>query len=1196
MKHPKDPEAELQSAVRDRRAVVVVGTGVSIGASRDPSTGKPHPQASWAGLLENGLTWLRDHTLIEEDVAEAQLKLLQKNPQTHRYISAAQDVTEGMGGSGSLHFAGWLKETVGGIKAYDRGVLDALESLRRHGNLLATTNYDGLLLDNGGILTPVTWKEPDTFLRAARNRETDKVVFLHGYWRYPESVILDWRSYEEIARDERYRQELATVWQMTTWIYVGCGVNGLGDPDFGLLLERYGKRARQAELWDFCLVCQSQREEFQAHFDKLQINICAISIGDDHKHLPQYLRSLLPVPVSPPLPAPPVARPAVGPPPIPEPPAFCAEPDYITSHKFVGRDSQLQDISDWAKAADPANLLLFDAIGGNGKSMLTWEWTTKRATTVRSDWAGRFWYSFYERGAVMADFCRRALAYMTRRPLEELKKMRTPELAEDLLAQLHARPWLLILDGLERVLVAYHRIDAAEVPDEEANAPTDKVLNRDPCDTIRDEDGDLLRALAGAKPSKILVTSRLTPHVLLNPSGQPIQGARRITLPGLRPADGEQLLLSCGIKGNSAQIQDYLARNCDNHPLVIGALAGLIVHYMPSRGDFDAWSADTGSLGGGQLNLASLDLIQRRNHILRAAFDRLPERSRQLLSTLALLSESVDYETLAAFNPHIPPEPVFVEDPEQAWRLPTDEEIEHKMKASIVMSPEQRREREAAEAEAAREYQAAIQRRKDYLKALGEWKLIAESSSARGALDDTVLDLEHRGLLQYDTRIGQYDLHPVVRGVASGAMDSQSRATHGARVVDHFSSLSHNPYEHARTLEDVAPGLHVVRTLLKLGRFQEAADAYEGDLADALLSNLEAEVEVLSLLRPFFSSGWSELPQGVDASTASYLANSAAYALVECGESKTALAIFCANLQSHLERANWERANIALRNISITLLHRNLLAKGSRVNALALDLAIARDDREAIFKDRLELFDGQSRLGWWQEATETWRLLDPMGRHWRRATYCQGDAEWYFAAAQLLQGTIQEQHLTAAASLAEKDNNRSALRALHRLRGEWRLERGEWELAATSFHEAARMARERRHLDAMSETGLALAKFHLGRLGRPDEARQEAERLAGQRFVDHRYLAMLWLAIGDPARAQAHALDAYKWAWADGEPYVRRYELTKATELLGQMNVPLPSLPAYDQSEDKPFPWEASVRAAIEKLRKEKQAKQQKPD
>ena len=196
---------------------------------------------------------------------------------------------------------------------------------------------------------------------------------------------------------------------------------------------------------------------------------------------------------------------------IPTPPAFYAEPDYIGSHQFVGRERELEDISDWAKPADPTNLLLYEAIGGNGKSMLTWEWTTEHATQVRADWAGRFWYSFYERGAIMADFCQRALAYMTGQPLKELRKKKTTELKEPLLAQLHARPWLLVLDGLERVLVAYHRIDAAEMPDEDANNPTDKIVDRNPCDAIRDEDNDLLRTLAAAAPSKILVSSRLTP-------------------------------------------------------------------------------------------------------------------------------------------------------------------------------------------------------------------------------------------------------------------------------------------------------------------------------------------------------------------------------------------------------------------------------------------------------------------------------------------------------------------------------------------------------------------------------------------------------------------------------------------------------------------------------------------------------------
>ncbi|MFA7003349.1 MAG: SIR2 family protein, partial [Verrucomicrobiia bacterium] len=757
----------LQETIREGRAVIVAGTGVSIAASFDATTKRPHPQASWTGLLEDGLKWLKEHKLIEDDVADAQLKLLKTNPQTHRFISAAEDVTAGMGGSKSPHFADWLKRTIGSIKAHDRSVLEALDAIRLQGNLLATTNYDGLLLGGGSQLTPVTWLDADALIGAVRSRDIDRVIFLHGYWRQPESVILDWKSYEQINRDEKYREDLAAFWKTNIWVYVGCGVNGLSDPDFGLLLERYGERARQAGHWDYCLVRNDQKDEFQAHFDTNKFNIRAIPFGKDHADLPKYFHSLLPAPVPPPPSPPPVISPPVKPPSIPKPPDFYAEPDYIASHKFVGRDSQLQDISDWAKVADPTNLLLFDAIGGNGKSMLTWEWTTKHATTVRSDWAGRFWYSFYERGAVMADFCSRALAYMTGRPLEEFEKLKTAEMKDRLLARLHARPWLLILDGLERVLVAYHRIDAAEVPDEEANAPTDKVLNRNPCDTIRDEDGDLLRALAGARPSKILVSSRLTPRVLLNPSGQPIPGAKRITLPGLRPPDAEKLLRSCGIAGDSACIQDYLTQNCDNHPLVIGVLAGLIANYLPSRGNFDAWVANTGPQGGAKLNLASLDLIQRRNHILRAALDTLPEKSRQLLSTLALLSESADYKTLAAFNPHMPPEPEEVAVPEppenhRRWQRMSDEQ----------------------KVEAKKEYEAALACRKDYEQAVKAWRESAEVREAPGKLTETVTDLEQRGLLQYDDGEKRHDLHPVVRGVAAGGMKAEDRDRYGRRVVD----------------------------------------------------------------------------------------------------------------------------------------------------------------------------------------------------------------------------------------------------------------------------------------------------------------------------------------------------------------------------------------------------------------------------
>lgn len=1172
MSLPADPKSDLQKAIKSRGAIIVAGTGVSIAATNN------HPQASWTGLLKSGLERLKKHRLMSAKDSAAYLRLLDGPPETVQFIATAQAITRKMSAD---MLSEWLKETIGSIKACDHQVLDALEEIRRCGNILATTNYDGLLLEGRPGLSAVTWKDKTAFLSAHRHRWTEHVLFLHGYWDAPESVILDERSYQEITRELSYRDDLTAVWRTSTWIYVGCGENGLSDPDIGLLLELYGKRARDDHHWDFCLVRNADKDRLQRYFNEKGHNICAVGFGENHGDLPGYLRSLLPPPFVGPPHVPLVSVPVVAAhsggthPSIPEPPAFYAESDYIGRNTFIGRAAQLQVLSDWAMPSDKTTVLLFEAIGGNGKSMLTWEWAKdedgKHASTVR-EWAGRFWYSFYEKGAVMRDFCQHALAYMLRQPLETFEKSPMDALRKTLVAQLHERPWLLVLDGLERVLVAYHRIDAAEVADEEVNRPTDKILDREPCDAILDEDTDLLRALTGAAPSKILISSRLVPRALLNASGLPLPGVRPLELPGLDEADAEALLCCCGVKGSSDDIRYYLKNYCANHPLTIGVLAGLINSHGPHCGDFDGWVADP-AYGAG-LNLASLDLIQSRNHILRAALDALEPASRQLLSILALLGNAVDYETVAAFNPHLPSQPEEVENPRSPetdwrWERRTDDE-------KRVMRTK---------------YEADLAKRKDYEQAMRAWRDSPALNDAPKKLGNTLRDLEQRGLLQWDGRTKRYDLHPVVRGVAAGGMKAEEKERHGLRVVDHFSSQPHNPYEEAKTMADVENGLHVVRTLLKLGHYQQAVDAYRGDLANALGINLEAYEEILSLLRPFFPAGWDVLPKDMNASDASYLANAAAIALDCRREHQKALGAYGACLRVDLESENWTEGGTRLRNISTTLSNQNLLARGLRMDGIALDLANVCGDDRGIFKSLLWLFVDHSLLGQWREAEATWRRLDSMGRKWPRQAYGQGQAEYLFAGFQFWQGTLQESHLIAATTLAEQDGNRMTLRTLHRLRGNWRMEQGEWALAAESFLYAVTMARESRLVDEASETGLILAKHHLGLLAE-DVARNEAERLGKLLDPAHRTLALLWLAIGDSELAKHHALAAYRNAWADGEPYVYRYELTKATELLEKMKVPIPQLPPYDPAKDEPFPWEAEVRAIIERLRAEKEAKE----
>jgi hypothetical protein len=628
---------------------------------------------------------------------------------------------------------------------------------------------------------------------------------------------------------------------------------------------------------------------------------------------------------------------------IPTPPDLYAEPPYIGSHEFLGRKAQLETLSDWASPADTHPILLFEAIGGTGKSLLTWEWATKHATKVREDWAGRFWYSFYERGAIMTDFCRRALAYITGQPLASFQKKKTAVLGDLLLRHLQANPWLLILDGLERVLVAYHRFDAAQLADEEAGT-TDQIAHRDPCAAIRPEDDDLLRALAVAAPSKIIITSRLIPRVLLNTASQPIPGVLRVPLPGLRPTDAEALLRTCGVSGDSKEMQNYLKSHCDCHPLVIGVLAGLINDYLPDRGDFDAWAAAPN--GGGQLNLANLDLVQKRNHILHIALNALPPKSRQLLSTLALLSEAVDYPTVSALNPHLPTEIKEVEipvKPENTWRW---ERMSDEEKVLALGN-----------------YQEALKHYQEYERALNVRLQSSEFFTAPQELAKTVRDLERRGLLQYDTHAKRYDLHPVVRA----------------------------------------------------------------------------------------------------------------------------------------------------------------------------------------------------------------------------------DAERSYARFCLYRGKLTEDYLTQVEKLSIAAKNRSAIHELYFLRGEWRIEQSQWALAVDSFREAVRMTRELGHETPTSGARLALAKFYLNQLLNPYD---EAEQLEAFRDSDHLALAELWLAIGDTNKAEKHAIAAYKEAWADGEPYVWRYQLTKARTLLNKLNLEVPNMPPYDPVKDEKLPWEDKLDAAIEELRAEKENKE----
>ena len=779
-------------------------------------------------------------------------------------------------------------------------------------------------------------------------------------------------------------------------------------------------------------------------------------------------------------------------------------PDYIGSHTFLGRAQELQALDAWAQAtdADAPPLMLIEAIGGSGKSILTWHWVGQRAVTVRDDWAGRFWYSFYDRGATLVDFCRHAVAYMTRVDPDTLRKTPAPDLADRLMTELHARPWLLVLDGLERVLVAYNRSDASHLRDEDVDTPADPIANRDPCDAIRPQDDDLLRRLTAAAPSRVLVSSRLTPRALLNPAHQPLPGVDRVPLQGLSPEDAEALLRTCGISGSGAKMQRYLDANCGNHPLVIGVLAGLINEHLSAPGDFDAWAEDP--QGGKTLNLGSLDLRQRRNHILESGLRALPDEGRTLLGAMSLLSTAIEYETLTAIDPGRPREPINPEN-KSSWRT-----ANRKSKRT---------------AKAVYQHDLTAWRRSDVVRA------------APARLKEKVNTLKRRGFLQHDPQTRRFDLHPVVRGVVAGRLDDDETQTLGQHVVDHFNSRPRPAFEDADTLADLADAIEMVRVLCRMGRLKEAADILNSGFTIAMRVNLGATAEILGLLAPFFPRGWDGCPEGVDDTVASTFSNSASIALESLGLHTEALHQQWNALEINLRQGHGVRVFACLNNL-ISSYHagndmRRAWACARRAYHLGGALGL-----NSLFASMVTLAAFLLQLGRPRDAASWLVRLRVLRPPTHRGLYGPGTLEELEASGRFHEGTLTEDDVSSAEVAARDGRNWSCRLSLLELRGRWALDRGAFKHAAEAFDDALRMKREVDRTDPGLEACLALANLRCGdRAGALDRA----ERLTGVRDQDALDVATLWHALDRPEEAKREAHRAHAWAVADGEPFVRRW-------------------------------------------------------
>ena len=277
-------KAELAQRISTGRALVVVGTGVSLAA-----TGNNDKLASWKGLISSGIDRCVELGLRDAKWGEQQNELLKGD--LDDLLGVAEQVarrlgwkaTEPCGGDWNL----WLRKTVGGLRANQRDLIEAIGDL---GTPIATLNYDNLLTD---VIDrrPLTWQRAERWLPVLDGRD-EGILHLHGHWDQPSSVVLGIRSYDAVLGRDLAQHMQRALASFQSLAFIGCSAT-LEDPNFSALLAWMREQLTGAEHSHYLLVRKG--ETLPAPEPRLrEARIVPLYYGSEHTDLLPYIRSLAP--------------------------------------------------------------------------------------------------------------------------------------------------------------------------------------------------------------------------------------------------------------------------------------------------------------------------------------------------------------------------------------------------------------------------------------------------------------------------------------------------------------------------------------------------------------------------------------------------------------------------------------------------------------------------------------------------------------------------------------------------------------------------------------------------------------------------------------------------------------------------------------------------------------------------------------
>ncbi|ODS40250.1 hypothetical protein BEH94_04640 [Candidatus Altiarchaeales archaeon WOR_SM1_SCG] len=313
---------------------------------------------------------------------------------------------------------------------------------------------------------------------------------------------------------------------------------------------------------------------------------------------------------------------------VPTPPTpYFAHP-YPLQKNFTGRIKERTELTDWLDSDSPP-VFVYSAIGGMGKSALAWYWLNEDILKRNPKPEGVIWWSFYDKEAGFENFLNHAIEYASCGKTNPKEIASTRDKMDKLQSILIEKQFLLVLDGVERVLRAYAGMGSPYQGDEvKENEKKDYKKCVDPnCERF-------LEMLAGIPKTKTLITTRICPEGL-----DELKGVKYKKLTQMDKADAVEFFEKQGVKGTRAEIEKVCCAH-GYHPLCLRLLSGMIVKDMKYAGDIKAWTRHN----------PLPELVPKEHHILALAYDSLDGKKRALISKISAFRNPMDYDSLLIFN------------------------------------------------------------------------------------------------------------------------------------------------------------------------------------------------------------------------------------------------------------------------------------------------------------------------------------------------------------------------------------------------------------------------------------------------------------------------------------------------------------------------------------------------------------------